>query len=228
MRSLVTGGAGFIGSHLIDRLVKRGDEVIVLDNVSSGKEEFLSHHSSQVTLHRVDITDYDAMSPYFEGVDVVFHFAANPDIRLGTQITDTDLKQGTLATYNVVESMRVHSVPTIMFASSSVVYGDNAPMPTPENHGPCLPISLYGASKNAGESLISSWVGTFGLQGYIFRFANIIGDRGTQTTSRDTRKGEELQMAAAVLGAWELLRGMFRDILDRQTQRSSLSLVRWP
>ena len=116
MRSLVTGGAGFIGSHLIDRLVKRGDEVIVLDNVSSGKEEFLSHHSSQVTLHRVDITDYDAMSPYFEGVDVVFHFAANPDIRLGTQVTDTDLKQGTLATYNVVESMRVHSVPTIMFA----------------------------------------------------------------------------------------------------------------
>ena len=93
MRSLVTGGAGFIGSHLIDRLVKRGDEVVVLDNLSSGKEEFLAHHSSQVTHHHVDITDYDAMSQYFEGVDVVFHFAANPDIRLGTEITDTDLKQ---------------------------------------------------------------------------------------------------------------------------------------
>ena len=179
MRSLVTGGAGFIGSHLIDRLVERGDDVVVLDNLSSGKEEFLAHHSEQVTHHHVDITDYESMSPYFKGVDVVFHFAANPDIRLGTQITDTDLKQGTLATYNVVESMRVHGVPTIMFASSSVVYGDNAPMPTPENHGPCMPISLYGASKSAGESLISSWVGTFGLQGYIFRFANIIGDRGT-------------------------------------------------
>ena len=179
MRSLVTGGAGFIGSHLIDRLVKRGDDVVVLDNLSSGKEEFLAHHSSQVIQHHVDITDFDAMSPYFEGVDVVFHFAANPDIRLGTQVTDTDLKQGTLATYNVVESMRVHNVPTIMFASSSVVYGENAPMPTPENHGPCMPISLYGASKSAGESLVSSWVGTFGLQGYVFRFANIIGDRGT-------------------------------------------------
>ena len=179
MRSLVTGGAGFIGSHLIDRLVERGDDVIVLDNLSSGKEEFLAHHSSQVTHHHVDITDYKSMSQYFKGVDVVFHFAANPDIRLGTQITDTDLKQGTLATYNVVESMRVHGVPTIMFASSSVVYGENAPMPTPENHGPCMPISLYGASKSAGESLVSSWVGTFGLQGYIFRFANIIGDRGT-------------------------------------------------
>lgn len=179
MRSLVTGGAGFIASHLIDRLVERGDDVVVLDNLSSGKEEFLAHHTNQVTHHHVDITDYESMSPYFKGVDVVFHFAANPDIRLGTQITDTDLKQGTLATYNVVESMRVHGVPTIMFASSSVVYGENAPMPTPENYGPCLPISLYGASKSAGESLVSSWVGTFGLQGYIFRFANIIGDRGT-------------------------------------------------
>ena len=91
MRSLVTGGAGFIGSHLIDRLVKRGDDVVVLDNLSSGKEEFLAHHSSQVIQHHVDITDFDAMSPYFEGVDVVFHFAANPDIRLGTQVTDTEL-----------------------------------------------------------------------------------------------------------------------------------------
>ena len=179
MRSIVTGGAGFIGSHLIDRLVARGDEVTVLDNLSSGKAEFLSHHTSNVKHIEVDITDFDAMSPYFEGADVVYHFAANPDIRLGTEITDTDLKQGTIATYNVVESMRIHNVPTIMFASSSVVYGENAPMPTPENHGPCMPISLYGASKSAGESLVSSWVGTFGMQGYIFRFANIIGDRGT-------------------------------------------------
>ena len=179
MRSIVTGGAGFIGSHLIDRLVARGDEVIVLDNLSSGKAEFLSHHDSQVKHVDVDITNFDAILPHFEGVEVVYHLAANPDIRLGTQVTDTDLKQGTIATYNVVESMRIHNVSTIMFASSSVVYGDNAPMPTPEDHGPCLPISLYGASKNAGESLVSSWVGTFGLQGYIFRFANIIGDRGT-------------------------------------------------
>jgi UDP-glucose 4-epimerase len=141
--------------------------------------EFLSHHTSNVTHVNVDITDFDSVLPHFEGIDIVYHFAANPDIRLGTQITDTDLKQGTLATYNIVESMRIHKVPTIMFASSSVVYGENAPMPTPENHGPCMPISLYGASKSAGESLISSWAGTFGLQGYIFRFANIIGDRGT-------------------------------------------------
>ena len=112
-------------------------------------------------------------------IDCVFHLAANPDIRLGTRITDTDLKQGTVATYNIVEAMRLNGVKNIAFASSSVVYGENAPMPTPENHGPCMPISLYGASKQAGEGLISSWVGTFGLKAWIFRFANIIGARGT-------------------------------------------------
>ena len=112
-------------------------------------------------------------------IETVFHLAANPDIRLGTRVTDTDLHQGTVATYNVVEAMRLNDVKTIAVASSSVVYGENAPLPTPENHGPCMPISLYGASKQAGEGLISSWVGTFGLQAWIFRFANIIGARGT-------------------------------------------------
>jgi UDP-glucose 4-epimerase len=114
-----------------------------------------------------------------DGIDFVYHLAANPDIRLGTKITDTDLKQGTIATYNVLEAMRLCGVKKIAFASSSVVYGEGAPMPTPETHGPCIPISLYGASKQAGEGLIGSWVGTFGLQAWIFRFANIIGERGT-------------------------------------------------
>ena len=108
MRSIVTGGAGFIGSHLIDRLVARGDEVLVLDNLSSGKAEFLAHHSTHVKHIDVDITDFETMSPHFQGVDVVYHFAANPDIRLGTEITDTDLKQGTIATYNVVELSLIH------------------------------------------------------------------------------------------------------------------------
>ena len=181
MRALVTGGAGFIGSHLIDRLISRGDEVVVLDNLSSGKIEFIQTHidSGSVVLHEGDITNFDDVHGAMEGIDCVFHLAANPDIRLGTKITDTDLKQGTIATYNIVESMRRYEVKKIVFASSSVVYGENAPMPTPENHGPCMPISLYGASKQAGEGLISSWVGTFGLQAWIFRFANIIGHRGT-------------------------------------------------
>jgi|TARA_Y100000994_G_scaffold66550_1_gene54342 UDP-glucose 4-epimerase len=181
MRAMVTGGAGFIGSHLIDRLVSRGDEVVILDNMSSGVREFVSHHldSGAAVLHEVDITDLESVKAHMDGIDFVYHLAANPDIRLGTKITDTDLKQGTIATYNVLEAMRLCGVKKIAFASSSVVYGEGAPMPTPETHGPCIPISLYGASKQAGEGLIGSWVGTFGLQAWIFRFANIIGERGT-------------------------------------------------
>jgi UDP-glucose 4-epimerase len=181
MRALVTGGAGFIGSHLVDRLVARGDEVVVVDDLSSGVIGFIQDHidSGNITFHQVDITDIESLKPTMSGVDMVFHLAANPDIRLGTRITDTDLRQGTIATYNLLEAMRLSDVKKIAFASSSVVYGEDAPMPTPEDHGPCMPISLYGASKQAGEGLISSWVGTFGFQAWVFRFANIIGERGT-------------------------------------------------
>lgn len=182
MRVLVTGGAGFIGSHLIDRLVGRGDSVVVLDNLSSGQLAFIQNHidDGNVSMVNGDLRSLeDVMKAMSMDVDTVFHLAANPDIRLGTRVTNTDLEQGTVATYNVVEAMRRCDVKRIAFASSSVVYGEGAPMPTPENHGPCMPISLYGASKQAGEGLISSWVGTFGLQAWVFRFANIIGARGT-------------------------------------------------
>ncbi len=182
MRALVTGGAGFIGSHLIDRLVARGDSVVVIDNLSSGHASFIQNHidGGHVTLVKGDICHpEDVNKAMAMDIDCVFHLAANPDIRLGTRVTDTDLKQGTVATYNILEAMRGAGVKKIAFASSSVVYGEDAPLPTPEDHGPCMPISLYGASKQAGEGLISSWVGTFGLQAWIFRFANIIGARGT-------------------------------------------------
>ena len=181
MRALVTGGAGFIGSHLVDKLVAGGHEVIVIDNLSSGVIDFIQSHieTGKIKFYKVDLKNLDEVTPLMSGVDMVYHLAANPDIRLGTRITDTDLKEGTIATYNVLESMRLNKVEKIAFASSSVVYGENAPMPTPEDHGPCLPISLYGASKQAGEGLIGAWVGTFGLQAWIFRFANIIGERGT-------------------------------------------------
>ena len=181
MRALVTGGAGFIGSHLVDRLVARGNKVLVVDNLSSGVLDFISEHieNGKVEFSNTDLKDLEALKPLMQGVDIVYHLAANPDIRLGTRITDTDLNEGTIATYNVLESMRLADVKKIAFASSSVVYGEDAPMPTPEDYGPCLPISLYGASKQAGEGLIGAWVGTFGLQAWIFRFANIIGERGT-------------------------------------------------
>ena len=178
---LVTGGAGFIGSHLVDALVERGHRVRVLDNFSSGRESFLSHHegSGMVEVVRGDLLDPDAAKGAMRGIETVHHMAANPDIRLGTEVTDTDLRQGTVATYNVLEAMRVNGVSRISFSSSSAVYGEAELMPTPESYGPVMPISLYGASKLASESLITAWIGTFGAQGYIHRFANIVGPRGT-------------------------------------------------
>ena len=178
---LVTGGAGFIGSHLVDALVERGQRVRVFDNFSSGREDFLSHHErgGMVEVVRGDLLDPEGVKEAMDGIETVHHLAANPDIRLGTEVTDTDLRQGTVATYNVLEAMRVNRISRISFASSSAVYGEADLMPTPEGYGPILPISLYGASKLASEALISAWVGTFGAQGYIHRFANIVGPRGT-------------------------------------------------
>lgn len=179
MHALVTGGAGFVGSHLVDHLVSSGEQVTVFDNFSSGRTDFLSHHGDGVGIIKGDLLNLDDVKQAMEGIDIVYHLAANPDIRLGTSVTDTDLKQGTVATYNVLESMRLAGVKKIAFASSSVVYGEADQMPTREDYGPLFPISLYGASKLASEALITSWVGTFGLQAWIFRFANIVGARGT-------------------------------------------------
>ena len=178
---LVTGGAGFIGSHLVDSLVSMGNSVRVLDNFSSGKEEFLEHHkdNEKVEIIRADLLDLESVKVAMKGIETVHHLAANPDIRLGTEVTDTDLKQGTIATYNVLEAMRHNGVKRISFSSSSAVYGEANVMPTPETYGPILPISLYGASKLASEALISSWCGTFGGEAWIHRFANIVGTRGT-------------------------------------------------
>ena len=180
-RILVTGGAGFIGSHLVDELIKTGNEVVVYDNFSSGRKEFLENSLStgNVELVTGDLLNLEMLTKAMEGIDLVYHLAANPDIRLGTSVTDTDLKQGTIATYNVLESMRKNGCKNIAFSSSSVVYGEAKLMPTPEDYGPLFPISLYGASKLGSEGLISAWVGTFGIKAWIFRFANIIGTRGT-------------------------------------------------
>ena len=178
---LVTGGAGFIGSHLVDALVEQGKKVRVIDNFSSGREGFLAHHEGggAVEVCRGDLLDRESVIAAMEGIETVHHLAANPDIRLGTEVTDTDLKQGTMATYNVLEAMRVSGVGRISFASSSAVYGEAGVMPTPEDYGPIMPISLYGASKLASEAVITAWAGTFGTQGFIHRFANIVGPRGT-------------------------------------------------
>lgn len=178
---MVTGGAGFIGSHLVDRLLDKGNQVRVFDNLSSGRMEFLGAAQKKKGFEFVeaDLLDLEKVVAAMKGVDMVFHIAANPDIRYGTTQTDVDLKQGTIATYNVLEAMRRCGVKKIAFSSSSTVYGEATKIPVPEDYGPVMPISLYGASKLAAEGLITAYSSTFDIQAWIFRFANIIGSRGT-------------------------------------------------
>jgi len=174
MRVLVTGGAGFIGSHLVDKLVENNN-VIVIDNLSSGKEEFVNE---KAVLIKEDLLDSDKICKHFKNIDIVYHLAANPDVRVGAENTRIHLEQNIIVTYNVLEAMRKNNIKKIVFTSSSTVYG-YASMPTPEDYEPLKPESLYGASKLACEALISSYCYTFDMQSWIFRFANIIEERST-------------------------------------------------
>jgi UDP-glucose 4-epimerase len=171
----VTGGAGFIGSHLVDQLVKIG-QVTVYDNLSSGKPEFIEHHlgKSNFRFVKADLLDFDALKQIMNGHNIVFHLAANPDVRAGIRKTDLDLKQGILATYNVLEAMRLNNVGKLIFTSSGTVYGE-VTEPVVEDFIRLLPISLYGAGKLGSEGLISAFCHLFNMQGWIFRLANVIG-----------------------------------------------------
>lgn len=170
-RAIVTGSAGFIGSHIAEALLKEYD-VTGLDNFSSGRLKLVP------TINE-DLVSGDTASyfNYFKDTDVVFHFAANPDVKIGAENTRIHLEQNVIATYNVLEAMRKTGVPKIVFASSSTVYGNAKKMPTPEDYAPLEPVSLYGASKFACEALITSYCHTFGMQAWMFRLANIIGPR---------------------------------------------------
>ena len=178
---LVTGGAGFIGSHIVDRLMKTECEVVVFDNLSSGKMEFIVDHLNKTNFSLIegDLLNTDEIDAACNGVDFVYHVAANPDVRLGAVDTKVHFDQNITATYNLLEAMRKNDVANIAFTSTSTVYGEATIIPTPENYGPLVPISLYGASKLACEALITSYSHTFDMHSWIFRFANIVGDRGT-------------------------------------------------
>ncbi len=180
MKFFITGGAGFIGSHLVDKLIEE-NEITVYDNLTSGSQEFIKDHLQKPNfkLIEADLLDLDKLTTALQGHEFVYHLAANPDIRYGIANTDTDLQQGTIVTYNVLEAMRINGIKKIAFSSSSVVYGEPTILPTAEDYGPLLPISLYGASKLACEGLITGFCHTFGLQCWIFRFANIVGGRAT-------------------------------------------------
>ena len=179
MRSFIVGGAGFIGSHLVDRLVARGP-VTVFDDLSVGKREFIATHLSSGGARLVvgDALDLPALTAAMRDHDVVFHLAANPEARWGLERTRLDLEQGTIATYNALEAARLNGVKKFVFSSSGTVYGDVAE-PCGETDLGHLPISLYGASKLAGEAMVSAFVECFGLEGFICRFGNVVGPRGT-------------------------------------------------
>ncbi len=171
MRILVTGGAGFIGSHIVDRLIEMGNEVTVYDNLSSGNAEFVNENAEFVKLDLV----HDIQRMKLDDFDEVWHIAANPDVRIGEQSPAKIYENNIQATYNLLEAMREAGVGKIIFTSTSTVYGE-AEIPTPEEH-PTYPISIYGASKLACEALIFSYCHTFDMQSWIYRFANVIGRR---------------------------------------------------
>ena len=181
MRYFVTGCAGFIGSNLVDRLLQDGHEVVGYDNFSTGQPEFLAEaqRSPRFSLIRGDTLDPDGLTRAMQGADFVFHLAANADVRFGTQHPRKDLEQNTIATFNVLEAMRANAIRRIAFASTGSIYGEPEIFPTPENAPFPIQTSLYGASKLAAEGLIEAYCEGFGLQGYIFRFVSILGERYT-------------------------------------------------
>jgi len=180
MNVFVTGGAGFIGSHIVDRLIDDGNSVTVYDDLSSGKKEFIKHHweNNKFTFIEADLIDNEKITEAIDGHDVVFHIAANPDVRMGAQ-QPSIAKKDILVTYNLLDAMRESDIKKIVFSSSSVIYGETPPFPLPEDYGPLLPISVYGAAKLAAEGLISSFCHTFDMKCWVYRFANVVGERGT-------------------------------------------------
>ena len=180
-RVFVTGAAGFIGSNLVDRLLADGATVVGWDNFSTGQERFLegARRHASFSLVRGDNLDPPALTAAMRGCEAVFHLAANADVRFGTDHPKKDLEQNTTATFNVLEAMRANAIKRIAFSSTGSVYGEAPLIPTPEDAPFPIQTSLYGASKVAGEALISAYGESFGLEGYIFRFVSILGERYT-------------------------------------------------
>jgi UDP-glucose 4-epimerase len=181
LRVLVTGAAGFIGSHMVDRLLSEGYSVTGLDNFSTGDRRFLESAIAhpEFTLHEADLLDRKSLGQAIQGADLVIHLAANADVRFGTEHPRKDLDQNTIATWNVLEAMREQGCKRIVFSSTGSVYGEPEIFPTPETCPFPVQTSFYGASKLAAEALIQAYCEGFGLQGYIFRFVSILGERYT-------------------------------------------------
>jgi UDP-glucose 4-epimerase len=181
MRALVTGGAGFIGSTLADRLLSDGHEVVAFDNFSTGRRSFVEHNLGRADYRLVegDVLDAERLLGAMRGCDQVFHLAANADVREGLQHPRRDLEQNTIATFNVLEAMRSAGARKLAFSSTGSIYGEPEVFPTPESCPFPAQTSLYGASKLAGEGLIAAYCAGFGFQACVFRFVSILGERYT-------------------------------------------------
>jgi UDP-glucose 4-epimerase len=180
MFSVVTGGAGFIGSHLVDELVARGDQVLVIDNCSAGTVSNLATHLEEgsITFLTQDLLA-DGWQASCRGADRIYHIAADPDVRGSARSPESVIANNVVATVRILETMRKLGIPEIVFTSTSTVYGEANVIPTPEKYAPLEPISVYGGSKLAGEALISAYSATYDMRAWVFRFANIIGPRSS-------------------------------------------------
>jgi UDP-glucose 4-epimerase len=180
-KAFVTGAAGFIGSNLVDRLLAAGVSVVGYDNFTTGRLEFIAGASRhpQFKLVEGDVLDTESLATAMAGCDIVFHLAANADVRFGLQHPGKDLEQNTVASFNVLEAMRTSGVKDIVFSSTGSIYGEAEVFPTPETAPFPIQTSLYGASKLAGEGLIMAYCEGFGFRSWIFRFVSILGERYT-------------------------------------------------
>ncbi len=185
----VTGGSGFIGSHIVDELIKRGNEVTVYDNFSTGRKLFTSHHlkNPKFKLIEGDVLDTSNLEKAMSGHDFVFHMSAHADVRSGFENHFIDHEQNLEATHYVLEAMVKNNIKKIAFASTSSVYGDVKTHPTPEEE-PFLPTSLYGATKAACETYIATYSSYYDWQSYIFRFVSWTGERYTHGIAVDLIK----------------------------------------
>jgi len=188
-RFFLVGGAGFIGSHFTDRLLADPNVagVTLYDNFSSGREWHYEQHlgDARLKVARADVKDIETLTAAMRGHDVVIHLASNPDIARAATEPDIDFREGTYLTNNVVEAMRTSGTTTILYASGSGVYGDLGEVEANEDYGPLLPISTYGASKLAGEALITSYCHMFDFTGRVYRFGNVVGPRQTHGVGFD-------------------------------------------
>jgi UDP-glucose 4-epimerase len=181
MSIVVTGCAGFIGSTLVDRLLANGCDVVGIDNFSTGQRKFVAEavNNPHFRLIEGDLLDETHMTEWFHGADSVFHFAANADVRFGSDNPRKDLEQNTIVTHNVLEAMRTNGVKRIAFSSTGSIYGEASVFPTPENAPFPVQTSLYGASKLAAEGMIAAYCESFDFRAWIFRFVSILGERYT-------------------------------------------------